>query len=69
MSSLPLASRDGDLVQVTVIRKAARLTARTVELADSEVPSLSEQRAQRRRLRGIAPDKRSGLRSDLRGVA
>lgn len=61
MSSLPLASKDGGLVQATVIRKAARLTARIVEFVDSEVPSLSEQRAQRRRWRGIAPDKRSGL--------
>jgi hypothetical protein len=62
VSSLPLASIDGGLVQVTVIRKVARLSARPVDLAESEVPSLSEQRAQRRRLRSLASDKRSGLR-------
>lgn len=61
VSSLPLASIDGGLVQVPVIRKAAWLNARPVDLAESEAPSLSEQRAQRRRLRSLAPDKRSGF--------
>jgi hypothetical protein len=70
VSSLPLASIDEGLVQVTVIRKAARLSARTVDLAESEVPSLAEQRAQRRKLRSLAPDKRSGVRRpSLRGAA
>jgi hypothetical protein len=62
MSSLQLASRDGGRVRAAVIRKAVRLRARAVDVDGSEVPSLAEQRALRRRLRGLAPDKRSGLR-------
>lgn len=61
MSSLPLTSVDGDRAPVAVIRKAARENVRVDDI-DDLVPSLAEQRAQRRRLRSLAPDKRSGLR-------
>ncbi|MFD4196736.1 hypothetical protein [Amycolatopsis thermoflava] len=60
MSSLQLASSDEGRVPVVVIRKAA-LPPRVSDFEDL-VPSLAEQRAQRRRLRSLAPDKRSGLR-------
>lgn len=60
MSSLQLASSDGGRVPAAVIRKVA-LTARVSDF-DDLVPSLAEQRAQRRRLRSLAPDKRAGLR-------
>ena len=62
MSSLPLASMGGGCVQAAVIRKKVRLRGRPADLAEVEVPSLAEQRAQRRWLRSLAPDKRSGLR-------
>lgn len=61
MSSLPLASSDGGRVPAAVIRKAVRVNAR-VDDVDDLVPSLAEQRAQRRRLRSLAPDKRAGVR-------
>jgi len=60
MSSLPLASADDGRVRPSVIRKAARVCARARDL-DQDVPSLAEQRAQRRLRRSLAPDKRSGL--------
>ncbi|MFI5614709.1 hypothetical protein [Amycolatopsis sp. NPDC051903] len=57
MSSLQLASSDEGRIPAVVIRKAARV-ADLVEAA----PSMAEQRAQRRQLRCLAPQKRAGLR-------
>jgi hypothetical protein len=65
MSSLQLASGDGGGVLPIVIRKTSRVV--TAQDVDELVPSLAEQRAQRRRLRSLAPDKRSSL--GLRGAA
>lgn len=61
MSSLPLTSSDGGDVLVAVIRKAVRVPARIRDV-DELVPSLAEQRALRRRLRSLAPEKRPAVR-------
>lgn len=63
MSSLPGTSEGGGVAEPVVHRLVLRVSGGTaVDLAEFEVPSLAEQRAQRRRLRSLAPDKRSGVR-------
>ncbi|MFC0431104.1 hypothetical protein [Kutzneria buriramensis] len=63
MSSLPGTSICGGGEQPVVHRLVLRVSSRTaVDLTEFEVPSLAEQRAHRRRLRSLAPDKRSALR-------
>ena len=63
MSSLLGTSKRGGGDHPVVHRLVLRVSSGiAVDLAESEVPSLAEQRAHRRRLRSLAPDKRAGVR-------